>query len=182
MDLTGPGTVLLFFIVFLISTFRNIDISKNKNQPNFLVPLHSGNPLQLQNSLPALTPFFATRFIIGLPHFGQVGASLWMLCSVLNASLSAVKASVKPPSFLKFSSKISRCFPSIMMRRLQSTMRQFASMNESLERNHSSNLCFCFKICKLLSYCTSSLYVGLSSWMLVTFLCSLDLTDQGAFS
>ncbi len=121
------GAVLLFFIVFLISTFRNIDISKNKNHPNFLVPLHSGNPLQLQNSLPALTPFFATRFIIGLPHFGQAGASLWTLCSVLNASLSAVKASVKPPSFLKFSSKSSRCFPSIMMRRLQSTMRQLPS-------------------------------------------------------
>lgn len=46
-----------------------------------LDPLHSGYPEQLQNSLPAFTPFLAIRLIIGLPHLGQVGALDWMLCS-----------------------------------------------------------------------------------------------------
>jgi len=41
----------------------------------FLVPLHSGYDEQLQNSLPELMPFLATRFIIGFPHFGHNGAS-----------------------------------------------------------------------------------------------------------
>ncbi len=40
-----------------------------------LVPLQSGQPVQLQNSLPAFSPRFAIRFRIGLPHFGHFGAS-----------------------------------------------------------------------------------------------------------
>ena len=44
--------------------------------PQLLVPLHSGYPIQLQNALPALRPFFATIFRIGLPHTGQFGAPL----------------------------------------------------------------------------------------------------------
>lgn len=60
----------------------------------FLVPLHSGNDEQLQNSLPELMPFFATRFIIGLPHLGHKGASDCMHFFSENASLSVITLSV----------------------------------------------------------------------------------------
>ena len=43
--------------------------------PMLRVPLQSGQPVQLQNSLPAFSPRFATRLRIGLPHFGHFGAS-----------------------------------------------------------------------------------------------------------
>ena len=43
--------------------------------------MHSGYPLQLQNSLPELMPFFATRLIIGFPQTGHVGASACALYS-----------------------------------------------------------------------------------------------------
>ena len=43
--------------------------------PMFRVPLQSGQPVQLQSSLPAFSPRFATRLRIGFPHFGHVGAS-----------------------------------------------------------------------------------------------------------
>ena len=47
--------------------------------PMLRVPLQSGQPVQLQNSLPAFSPRFATRFLIGLPHFGHPGLRMLLL-------------------------------------------------------------------------------------------------------
>jgi len=65
-----------------LSLFRHLVITlfRHRHPVTFLVPLHSGYPLQLQNSLPELTPFFATRLIIGFPQTGQLGAPACTLC------------------------------------------------------------------------------------------------------
>ena len=132
-----------------ISRYRDIDISRyrhietsNQPQSKSLVPLQSGYPEQLQNSFPEFFPFLATLFIIGLPHFGQVGASAFRLCSLRYARRSAVRASVKPPSSLNAASWFDICLRSIVMRRLQRIIRQFASTIESFDCSHLSNLCF----------------------------------------
>ena len=65
-----------------ISGFRYFEMSLCRYYVIFLVPLHSGYPLQLQNSLPELMPFFAMRLIMGLPQTGQVGALACTLCSL----------------------------------------------------------------------------------------------------
>ena len=168
---------------FGISTFRDIDISTSRDfesstsrnlesYPMFLVPLHCGYPLQLQNSRPELMPFLATRRIMGLPQSGHVGASASTLFCVRWAKRSAVSPSVNPPSTLNSSRRCSSCRRNIITNRLQSTRRQLAATRESLPLTQLSNLCFCARMCMLLWCNTSSLYSGLSSCMLFTVLYS----------
>ena len=59
--------------------------------PTLRVPLHSGQPVQLQNSLPAFSPRFATRFRIGFPHFGHIGASPAAACAASRAKMCAAE-------------------------------------------------------------------------------------------
>jgi len=56
---------------------------KNNYEAHSLVPLHSGYPVQPQNSFPAFLPVAALRIVIGLPQLGQAGAfSFFALASV----------------------------------------------------------------------------------------------------
>ena len=58
-----------------LTSFTSIKSTSYCASQQGLVPSHSGQFGQLQNALPALRPFFASRLRIGEPHFGQRGAS-----------------------------------------------------------------------------------------------------------
>ena len=68
------------FRYFEVSMIRGFDDSRFRGYLMFSVPLQLGKALQLQNSLPELTPFWATRLIMGFPHNGHTGALVWTLC------------------------------------------------------------------------------------------------------
>ncbi len=86
VGIVGIGSIELFdSFDYLVSFYSSISRTA----------LHSGYPIQPQNSLPAFFPLLAWRRFIGLPQSGQAGADS---CFALASTLILVSFSRNPPS------------------------------------------------------------------------------------